>query len=197
MCRFVASSALGMVFYFLVTPSFAETMDVKTAKKIVDSHLQLYPLDDITQSVEGRHVRVADLNGDGVDEIVYVEVEKCVQSSHDCPNTLTIFTKRRPGEDMPKTYFYSRDTYPDEYKILSDARYATDAIAYVPGEVKQIQISGNRVDVTFDVVWDSPVCQRMISMKGFVIPNPTCPPPGQYRWTYVWTPGHLEEAAPH
>ena len=153
------------------------------AHEIVDLWQDFSVNDDIIAEDYAGFVRAVDLDADGIDEIVYLNSSYCTGSSSDCPNSIDVLRKLVPG----KTPSIGRRI--DEWEARArKTGYVPDAGEQIPGEVMQLQIKGNRIDVTFIVRETSPICLRHQ-------PTPDgkdhCPPAGRYTWAYTWAPGKL------
>jgi hypothetical protein len=158
-------------------------LDVYRAEEIAGLWEALGPYDDIKQEGYVGFVRVVDLDGDGAEEIVYLGSNYCVGAGFDCPNSVNVLTRLVPGKG-----WITRDQ--DEYEVRARRTgYVPNAGVQIPGEVMQLSVKKNRIDVVFIVRAESPIClQQQRDRAG----NKHCPEPGRYRWAYAWTPGKLE-----
>lgn len=153
------------------------------AHEIVDLWQDFSVNDDIIAEDYAGFVRAVDLDGDGTDEIVYLNSSYCIGSSSDCPNSIDVLRKRVPG----KTPSIGRRV--DEWEARArKTGYVPDAGEQIPGEVMELQTKGNRIDVTFVVRETSPICLRHQRAPDG---SDRCPPPGRYTWAYAWAPGKL------
>lgn len=141
------------------------------------------PNDDIIAEDYAGFVRAVDLDADGIDEIVYYSSSYCTGSTSDCPNGINVLRRRASGK-IPRA-----ERRADEWEARAHKTgYIPDAGQQIPGEVMDLQVNGNRIEVTFIVGETSPICLR--HQRGADGKDP-CPPPGRYTWAYRWTPGTL------
>lgn len=135
--------------------------------------------DDIQSDFRARRVQVADLDGDGRSEILFLLTATCSQANFDCENSLTVLDALRPNDGRAQP---SRLSDAAEKAHLARVRalgYVENASAQIPGEVESIQVEGGRISVAFVARKDAPQCAD------------NCPPPGRHTWHYAWTPGAL------
>ncbi|MEG3791642.1 hypothetical protein V1318_16070 [Lysobacter sp. CCNWLW3] len=168
----------------------ADAIDSRGAVRAANAWTRFSPGDDIQFDHRAKHVHIADLDRDGVEEVVYLQTATCIGAGFDCNNEVTVMTPLR--EDDPRVRnnrpFFSDATIARIRRTVPGA-YVGDASLQVPGDVRTLAIVGDRIQVTFDVARDSPICNRS---HGPRVNNP-CPEPGRYRWTLSWRPGALSK----
>lgn len=148
------------------------------------------PGDDIVSDYRVHDVHVADLDGDGVAEIVFRRTARCIGANFDCPNQLVVLTALGPDDSRAIPQRPGLSPYRDaSLAAVRDSGYADDASVQIPGEVERIEVSGARVHVVFHVHEDSPNCRRRTSTNKGYVATTHCPMPGRHAWTYAWTPG--------
>ncbi|RDZ27889.1 hypothetical protein DX914_01615 [Lysobacter silvisoli] len=179
-----------MVFAGLAAVSGgAAALDSQGAVRAANRWNALRTGDDIQFDHRASRVLIADLDRDGVDEVVYLLTATCVQANFDCENEVVVMTPLRKGD--PRIRISSLD-HPEtlaKWRQVEQAGYADDASLQVPGEVRALAIVDGRIRVEFDATLKSPTCKR--SDRGAAEP---CPEPGRYRWTLAWQPGELTRA---
>ena len=154
--------------------------------------MRLIPGSDIDSDYRILDVRIADLDGDDVPEIVYWTTATCVGAGFDCPNGLTVMTTLGPDDVRGANPYPGNSRYLDEdYAAIHASGYADDAGVQVPGELERIRISGNTISVTFLSKQDSPICLRVDPGTGK--PTHHCPPPGRHAWRWTWAPGEWRD----
>ena len=143
--------------------------------------------DDIVVEDYAGFVRAIDLDKDGIDEIVYLGSSYCTDSTSDCPNAINVLSKLIPQ----KTPSLSVPMDPWETRARRTG-YTPDASEQIPGEVMDLAVQGNRIEVVFVVQEKSHICKREQS-------NPDgsnrCPAPGRYTRAYTWKRGALTRVA--
>ena len=186
----------ALLFFGAISTLSASSVDRAAAERAVQASLTLHPGSDIMSDYEGRDIRVVDLDGDGVDEILFHLTATCIGANFDCTNELVVLTALKPGDKRAVSQAPELSPQWDaDLAAVRKSGYADDAAIQIPGEVEQISVSGNRVHVTFDVKLDSPICDRFVYIDGERKPTTHCPAPGRYHWVYAWTPGKLARVA--
>ncbi|WP_372392367.1 hypothetical protein ACCQ05_20905 [Xanthomonas sp. NCPPB 3582] len=138
--------------------------------------------DDIVKEDYVGSLRVADLDQDGTHEIVYLSASYCSASTADCPNGITVLSKLIPRKTSARPIT-------DQWEIRArKTGYTPDATEHIPGEVMDLAISGNRIDVAFVVQKQSSICKRELRNADG---SERCPAPGRYTWAYTWKRGSL------
>lgn len=173
--------------------ALAQALDQAGAERAVRASNALIPGDDIRSDVQAHDIRIVDLDGDGVDEILFHRTARCTGANFDCPNELVVMTALAPGDrriSAPRSGPWSQ--WEADLAAVRDSGHAEDASVQVPGLVRRIEVSGNSVVVSFHVQQDSPICLRRFFADGAYRESTHCPPPGDYVWTYHWAPGKIE-----
>lgn len=145
--------------------------------------------DDIQFDYVARHVQIADLDRNGVDEVVYLQTATCIGAGFDCENDVIVMTPMQKDDSFWRPSSLDNDYMADLKRRGRQIGYAWNASLHVPGEVRALAIVGDRIQVTFDVLRDSPICNRSLERRAR---NP-CPEPGRYRWTLSWRSGKVSK----
>jgi hypothetical protein len=168
----------------------AAEIDEARAENAALASTALMPGDDIVNDYRVHDVRVADLDGDGVAEILFRRTARCVGANFDCPNELVVLTALGPEDSRAVPQRPGLSPYWDAFlAAVRDSGYADDASTQIPGEVERIEVSAARVRVVFHVHENSPICRRRTSTNNGYVATTHCPAPGRHAWTYTWTPG--------
>ena len=191
----VVKSAIGVLLIAVGTShAFASEarLTVEQAKEAAMASLRLIRGSSIDPNFAIRDVRNVDLDGDGVNEVVYRYSATCPDTGYDCPNEVMVMTSVAPGDKRyPAQYLGSPTQLVDDEPVVVARGYANDTGAHIPGEIKSLAIKGNELSVTFVNAGDSPPCRHSIATKYNSKPFKRCPAPGRYTWHYRWTPGFL------
>ena len=181
----MAVAALVMMF-----SGAAGAIDSRGAVRAANVWTAFSPGDDIQFDHRASHVHIADFDRDGVDEVVYLHTATCIGAGFDCENAVIVMTPLQKDDPRVRNNrpFYDSATI-DRIRRAEPSGYVEDASLHLPGEVRALAIVGDRIQVTFDVVRDSPICKRSLD-RGSAGP---CPEPGRYRWTLSWRPGALSK----
>jgi len=180
----VAFAALAMMF-----SGGVGAIDSRGAVRAANVWTKFHPGDDIRNDIRASRVQIADLDRDGVDEVVYLLTATCIGASFDCTNDVVVMTPLRKGDPRLRPSRLDNDYMTDLWRRAEQSGYGDDTSLHVPGDVRALAIVGDRVQVTFDVVRDSPICKRSLG-RGSAGP---CPEPGRYRWTLSWREGALSK----
>ncbi|KRC32038.1 hypothetical protein [Lysobacter sp. Root96] len=180
----VAFAALAMMF-----SGGVGAIDSRGAVRAANVWTKFHPGDDIRNDIRASRVQIADLDRDGVDEVVYLLTATCIGASFDCTNDVVVMTPLRKGDPRLRPGRLDNDYMTDLWRRAEQSGYGDDTSLHVPGDVRALAIVGDRVQVTFDVVRDSPICKRSLD-RGSAGP---CPEPGRYRWTLSWREGALSK----
>lgn len=167
----------------------AGAIDSRGAVRAANVWTQFHPGDDIRTDIGASRVQIADLDRDGVDEVVYLLTATCIGAGFDCTNHIVVMTPLRKGDPRLRPGRLDNDYMTDLWRRAEQSGYGDDTSLHVPGEVRALAIVDDRIQVTFDVVRDSPICKRSLD-RGSAGP---CPEPGRYRWTLSWRPGALSK----
>jgi hypothetical protein len=191
----VVKSAIGILLIAVgASHAFASEarLTVEQAKEAAMASLRLIPGSSIDPDFDIRDVRNVDLDGDGVNEVVYRYSATCPDTGYDCPNEVVVMTSVAPGEKRyPAQYLGSPPQLVDDEPVVVAHGYANDTGAHIPGEIESLAIRGNELGVTFVNTGDSPPCRHSIASRHGSKPFKRCPAPGRYTWHYRWTPGFL------
>jgi hypothetical protein len=191
----VVKSAIGVLLIAVgASHAFASgaRLTVEQAKEAAMASMRLIPGSKIDPNFDIRDVRTVDLDGDGVNEVVYRYSAICPNVRHDCPNEIMVMTSKVPRErpsPMPYVGMPSAlETYGPAVVVHG---YANDAGAHIPGGIESLSIKGNELSVTFVNTGDSPPCRHWFEDRQNSNPFNRCPSPGRHTWHYRWTPGFL------
>jgi hypothetical protein len=190
----ILKSAIGIIAACVAPMAMAATgaITLQQARQAAEASIRLNPGSDIDSDYRVAEVQLADLDGNGVQEIVYLVMATCVGAGFDCPNDLMVMTPLAPEDQRVTNPYPGLTRYDDEtYAAMQASGYADDAGEQIPGDVERIRISGQVISVTFVSKEDSPICLRVIPGPDGPKPTTHCPPPGRYTWRYAWTPGKL------
>jgi hypothetical protein len=167
-------------------------LTAEQAKDAAMASLRLIRGSSIDPNFDIRDARNVDLDGDGVNEVVYRYSAICPDTRHDCPNEIMVMTSKVPRElPSPMPYVGMPSALETHGPAVVVHGYANDAGAHIPGEIKALAIQGNELSVTFVNTGDSPPCRHSIPTRYYAKPFKRCPAPGRYTWHYGWTPGFL------
>lgn len=170
------------------------------AERAAQAWADNYPGDDIESDYRAEFVAVADLDGDGVHEIVSFETATCVGANSDCHNQVVVMTPLKPDD---------RRVVPNplggtwEYEVKARMReggYGPSASLHIPGEVSRLEVRGSEIRVSFEARDGSPYCKRSTAEDARRFP---CPAPGRHLWRLAWDRGweartlrHCEDGGP-
>jgi hypothetical protein len=167
----------------------AAEVDRARAETAALASTALIPGDDIVNDFQVHDVHAADLDGDGVAEIVFRRTARCVGANFDCPNELVVLTALGPDDNRAIPQRPGLSPYWDaSLAAVRDSGYADDTSVQIPGEIERIEVSGARVRVMFRVQENSPICLRRTYTNEGYVATTHCPAPGRHAWTYAWTP---------
>lgn len=173
----------------------AAEIDEARAEKAALASTALLPGDDIVNDYRVHDVRVVDLDGDGVAEILFRRTAHCIGANLDCPNELVVLTALGPDDSRAIPQRPGLSPYRDaSLAAVRDSGYADDASVQIPGDVERIEVSGTRLRVVFHVHEDSPICRRRTSTNNGYVATTHCPAPGRHAWTFAWTSGYFRRA---
>ncbi|WP_157498912.1 hypothetical protein [Lysobacter sp. Root604] len=167
----------------------AGAIDSRGAVRAANISAEAQSGDDIQFDYAARHVQIADFDRNGVDEVVYLQTATCLGANFDCENDIIVMTPMRKDDSFWRPSSLDNDYIADLKRRGRQSGYAWNASLHVPGEVRALAIVGDRIQVTFDVLRDSPICKRSIEREAS---NP-CPEPGRYRWSLSWRPGEVSK----
>lgn len=185
MKRRIATLSLFLAGAVLLTvTSTAYALDTAEARRIADAYVSLRPGDDIEHDFRVVYIQVVDLDDDGVEEILYAETSTCNGASFDCSNGLRVLAVNKTGA-MPNGY----DTMDADMKRAFATGYDLKGIAFIPGDIHRVRVSGKMVVVDFEASEKSSICMRFRLTEKGRQPTSHCPPPGKYRWSFNWRPG--------
>lgn len=150
-----------------------------------EASLRRIPGDDIEHDFRPAWTAVADLDGDGRSEIIYLYTSTYTGGSFAQSNVVAVMTALKKddprGKENPKSL--ARNEAEDSAAIRASG-YGDDAGEQIPGAVRSIRIEGNRIIVAFHVTAGARTCD----VKDF---KHICPADGDHVWTLAWTPGKL------
>lgn len=138
---------------------------------------------------------VADLDRDGIDEIVYLVTATCVHANFDCANQLTVMSALAPNDARIHPGPLDNRAMQNFWRRARASGYADDAGVHIPGAVEAVSIANGRIRVRFSTRVHSPVCRRAPrNADARKAREHPCPAPGQYVWWFAWRPGSLERS---
>ncbi len=174
--------------------SFAAPADTTAAQRAADAVADNRYGDDIQSDFRARRVQVADLDGDGRAEILFLLTATCAQANFDCENSLTVLDALRPNDPRAQPSRLSDDAEKAHLARVRALGYVENASAQIPGEVESIRVADQRISVAFLAREASPFCQGDAGAgHGH---SAACPAPGRHTWHYAWKPGALTRLAP-
>jgi hypothetical protein len=172
----------------LAATSPAATIDSTTAVRAANLSAEDRPADDIAFDYRASHVLKADLNGDGIEEVVYLLTTTCIAANFDCPNEVIVLTPIAAGDPRLRSHRdIDNSDVLDYRRRLAAVGYADDATLQIPGDVDTLAIDGQEIRVNFTVNAASNICKRSLEARlaGKVDP---CPAPGPQTWRLAWKP---------
>ena len=165
----VVKGAIGILLMAVgASHAFASEarLAVEQAKEAAMASLRLIRGSSIDPDFDIRDVRNVDLDGDGVNEVVYRYSAICPNVRYDCPNEVVVMTSVAPGEKRyPARYLRSPTQLVDDEPVVVAHGYANDTGAHIPGEVESLAIRGNELGVTFVSTGDSPPSCHSIATR--------------------------------
>ncbi|MCD9030236.1 hypothetical protein LDO32_00605 [Luteimonas sp. Y-2-2-4F] len=156
------------------------------AERAAQAWVAYYPGDDIMSDYRADFATVADLDGDGVHEIVSFETATCVSANFDCHNQVVVMTPLKPGDRrvVPDPL---GGTWESEAKArMREGGYGPSAALHIPGEVTRLEVRGAEIRVSFEARDGSPYCKRGTVEQARRFP---CPSPGRHLWRLAWDKG--------
>ncbi|MET1024581.1 MAG: hypothetical protein ABWX87_09765 [Pseudoxanthomonas sp.] len=140
-------------------------------------------------------VNAADLDGDGRDEVIYLQRITCDGGgSHDCTNEVSVLrTPIRPDSWVLTSPDPFITMFGDSRQSIVESGYDHDAYLQIPGDIEKLAIVGHTIRVTFIATLKSHACNRPFRVAGGPMSRePACPQPGRYVWILQWKPGELK-----
>lgn len=180
----ITSTLLLAGVVLLAAAPKAQALDQAEARRIAETYLSLYPGDDIQNDFRLVHVQPVDLDGDGIEEILYAETATCIGANFDCTNGIQVLALNKSGA-RPGGY----DKMHADGKRAFATGYIPEGNAFIPGDIQRVRISNKTVNVDFEVREHSPICKRYVSTTEGRQPTKHCPPTGKYHWNFVWRRG--------
>jgi hypothetical protein len=185
MSRTNAISLLCLPLVLMTASPTSEALDQARLDAAVRAHLALFSTDDIVEERFASRASATDLDGDGVEEILFLATARCVGANFDCPNELVVLAAAasEPAQTGKRV----------EADVLAAARtgYRLAGAEQIPGRVDAIRTTNGTIEVGFQVEPDSPICKRSFSTDKGRQATTHCPPPGHHEWSYRWTSGKL------
>lgn len=168
-------------------PSAAE------ARRAVDAMLRLIPADDIQHDYRPLQIRVADLDGDGTAEIIYVYTATSTGSTSEQANELVVMTALREGDRRGWPSWPGSNAIIDsDHAAVRGAGHADDVSVHVPGRLEDLQVEGQRIRLRFTAEAGTPLCHERERVLAGLEP---CPTPGAQVWWFEWRPGRLQRVS--
>jgi hypothetical protein len=168
----------------LAAAPMAQALDQAEARRIAETYLSLHPGDDIENDFRIVHVQAADLDDDGIEEILYAETSTCIGATFECTNGIRVLAANSPGTRPPH---YDRMAS-DEKRAFATG-YVPVGDTSIPGDIQRVRVSGTTVIVDFEASEKSSSCKRYEWTPKGKRPTRHCPPPGKYRWNFTWWRG--------
>lgn len=151
-----------------------------------EASLRLIPGDDIESDFRPVWTAVADLDGDGRAEVIYLYTSTYTGGSFAQSNVVAVMTALAAddprGKENPKS-LSAVDA--EDFAAIRQSGYGNDAGAQIPGAVQSIRIEGNQIIVEFNVVAGAKTCPWLTGGTH------VCPEAGHYVWNLRWVPGAL------
>lgn len=185
MSRTNATRLLSVAVLALMASAPGLALDQPRLDAAVQANLALFSTDDIVEERFASRASAIDLDGDGVEEILFLATARCVGANFDCPNELVVLAAaaHEPAETGKRV----------EPDVLAAARtgYRLAAAEQIPGDVHAIRVRNGTIEVAFQVEQDSPICKRSFSTEKGRQATTHCPPPGRHEWLYRWSGAKL------
>lgn len=151
-----------------------------------EASLRLIPGDDIESDFRPVWTAVADLDGDGRAEVIYLYTSTYTGGSFAQSNVVAVMTALAADDPRGKENPKSLSTVDaEDFAAIRQSGYGNDAGAQIPGAVQSIRIEGNQIIVEFNVVAGAKTCPWLTGGKH------VCPEAGHYVWKLRWVPGAL------
>ncbi|MEG2802878.1 VCBS repeat-containing protein [Stenotrophomonas sp.] len=162
------------------------------ALRAAQASLKRLPADDIQHSYRPLAVRVADLDGDGHAEIVYVYTGTFNGGAFERSNALVVMTRLAMNDARGHAPASASRVDQQDAAAIRAAGYADDVAVHVPGAFKRLAVEGQDIRVTFQAERGSDYCRAQDRTHK----QRPCPPPGEHTWQWRWTPGALVQVMP-
>lgn len=148
------------------------------------------PGDDIQHDYRPLQVRVADLDGDGVAEIIHVYSSTYTGGTIEQSNALVVMTALSEGDRRGQLAHPGANAIDDsDMAAIRATGYASDAEEHVPGRLDALQVVDGKIIVRFTAAAGSTFCfekdRARAKLEG-------CPTPGPHVWRFDWSPGRLQ-----
>lgn len=174
-----------------------DELTIPEARYAAAASIQLIPGDDIEFDHHAHKLTTSDLDRDRIPEIVYLLTATNTGSSFDATNDLVVMTRLKKGDKRGLSPYPGSSKVTDaDYAEIRKSGYADDARVHIPGEVHRLGIWGDKwgdkIEVSFVVEEDSPICKRFVETSSGRKATKHCPPPGWHNWVYAWTLGKLK-----
>ncbi len=183
---FLKCAAIGLVLLAATSPAAA--IDSTTAVRAANLSAEVRPGDDIAFDYRASHVLKADLNGDGIEEVIYLLTTTCIAANFDCPNEVIVLTPVAADDPRLRSHpEIDNSDVLDYRRRLAAVGYADDATLQIPGDVDTLAIDGHDIRVNFTVNAVSNICKRSLEARLAGKEDP-CPVPGPQTWRLAWKP---------
>lgn len=177
----------------LAATSPASAIDSRNAVRAANLSAENRPGDDIAFDYTARHVLKADLNRDGIEEVVYLLTTTCIAANFDCPNEVIVLQPLAAGDPRLHSHPGIEGGYEWDYRRrLAAVRYADNASLQIPGDVSALVTEGQDIRIQFTVNAESNICKRRLDSRLAGREAP-CPAPGPYTWRLAWKPDSLTQ----
>ncbi len=177
----------------LAATSPAAAIDSTKAVRAANLSAESRPGDDGAFDYKASHVLKADLNRDGIEEVVYLLTATCIAVNFDCANEVIVLTPIPADSPCLRGHLDIGNEYERDYRRrLAAVGYADNASFQIPGKVDALVIDGNGIRVHFTVNVDSNLCKRTLETR-LTGREPPCPAAGPHTWRLAWKPGSLAQ----
>lgn len=133
----------------LAASAQATAIDAAAGGRTVEVWRANQPGEDIQTDFRASHVMVADLDRDGIDEIVYLATATCVHANFDRINQLTVMSALAPNDARIHPGPLDNQAMQNFWRRARASGYADDAGVHIPGAVEAVSIANGRIRVRF------------------------------------------------
>jgi len=169
-------------------PATASAPSPAAALKAVQATLTLIPAHDIEHDYRPVQISVADLDGDGTAEIIYVYTSTWTGGTSVQKNELVVMTALGPGDRRGLPAYPGTNRVDDEdHAAVRASGYAAQDSVHLPGALERLEVIDGEIEATFVSAPGSALCFEETSAAR----GPACPPAGRHRWRWSWRSGVL------
>lgn len=160
------------------------------ARTAIRAELRRIPGGDIEHDFRPLQVHVADLDGDGIAEIIHVYSSTYTGGTFEQSNELVVMTALSEDDRRGQVAHPGANAIDDsDMAVIRAAGYATDAGEHVPGRLDALQVVGGTIIVRFTAAAGSTFCFEEDRARAKL---EDCPTPGPHVWRFAWRPGQLQ-----